>query len=100
MLGTDNTVSVNQHMGTVRHQKDTCHEARDLETFLAVPSPAVTGLTDPLCRLATNKDGKVVQGRRRLIAATVLCTIFMVCSVTFYTYMLYGSVYLLLAQLF
>lgn len=100
MLGTDNTVAVNQHMGAVRHQKDTCHEARDLDTYLTVPLPAVTGLTDPLCRLATNKDGKVVQGRRRLIAATVLCTIFMVCFATFYRDMLYGSVYLLLAHIF
>lgn len=33
---------------------------------------------DTLCRLATNANSKGVDGKWRLIAATVLCTLFMV----------------------
>lgn len=54
-------------------------EDHNLEAAQArVPNTLAAGIRDPLCRLATNKDHTGVQGRWRLVAAIVLCTLFMV----------------------
>lgn len=55
-------------------------EDHDLEAQQSLPEILEAGIRDPLCRLATNKDGIGVQGKWRLIAAIVLCTLFMVRS--------------------
>ena len=52
------------------------HDLEAAET--RVPNTLAAGIRDPLCRLATNKDHTGVQGRYRLVAAIVLCTLFMV----------------------
>lgn len=55
-------------------------EDPDLEAAQTrIPNTLAAGIRDPLCRLATNKDHTGVEGRWRLIAAIVLCTLFMVC---------------------
>ena len=53
-------------------------EDSDLEAQQSLPDILGAGIRDPLCRLATNKDGTEVQGKWRLVAAIVLCTLFMV----------------------
>lgn len=53
-------------------------EDHDLEAQQSLPQILEAGIRDPLCRLATNKDGIGVQGKWRLIAAIILCTLFMV----------------------
>lgn len=59
-------------------RSDTEDEEHDLEAQQGLPEILEAGIRDPLCRLATNKDGIGVQGKWRLIAAIVLCTLFMV----------------------
>lgn len=58
----------------VSHSQD--HDLEAAQT--RIPNTLAAGIRDPLCRLATNKDNAGVQGRWRLIAAIVLCTLFMV----------------------
>ncbi|DBA66904.1 TPA: Metal tolerance protein 1 [Trebouxia sp. C0005] len=59
-------------------RSDTEDEDHDLEAQQGFPEILEASIRDPLCRLATNKDGKGVQGKWRLIAAIVLCTLFMI----------------------
>ena len=59
-------------------RSDTEDEEHYLEAQQGLPEILEAGIRDPLCRLATNKDGIGVQGKWRLIAAIVLCTLFMV----------------------
>lgn len=67
-----------QDVAGVSHS-DTEEDEHDLEAQLgSLPEILEAGIRDPLCRLATNKDGIGVQGKWRLIAAIVLCTLFMV----------------------
>ena len=62
--------------GDLQVQDETDHDLEAAQT--RVPNTLAAGIRDPLCRLATNKDHTGVQGRWRLIAAIVLCTLFMV----------------------
>lgn len=66
-----------QDVAGVSHS-DTEEDEHDLEAQQSLPEILEAGIRDPLCRLATNKDGIGVQGKWRLIAAIVLCTLFMV----------------------
>ena len=63
------------NVGVSRSQTE---EDSDLEAQQSLPEVSDPSIRDPLCRLATNKDGKGVQGKWRLIAAIILCTLFMV----------------------
>ena len=59
-------------------RSETESEDHDLEGQQHLPDAQEAGVRDPLCRLATNKDGEGVQGKWRLIGAICLCTLFMV----------------------
>ncbi|KAL0032825.1 hypothetical protein WJX77_001310 [Trebouxia sp. C0004] len=59
-------------------RSDTEDEEHDLEAQQGLTGILEAGIRDPLCRLATNKDGIGVQGKWRLVAAIVLCTLFMI----------------------
>lgn len=68
--------------GALRSQV-TCHYP---EADVATPMPSVrvevqataADILEPLCRLATNKGSRSVEGKWRLLAAILLCTLFMV----------------------
>ena len=63
---------------SVEASRSQTEDDSDLEAQQSLPEILEAGIRDPLCRLATNKDGTGVQGKWRLIAAIVLCTLFMV----------------------